>query len=54
MVILAAIGMAVATLAQMVSVQFVLDWMARDRGVWKMPRLDTPTVYLTYHEDKFA
>jgi peptidoglycan/xylan/chitin deacetylase (PgdA/CDA1 family) len=50
MLIFAAIGMAVATLAHMAPVPFVLDWMARDRGVWNMPRGVTPTVYLTYDD----
>jgi peptidoglycan/xylan/chitin deacetylase (PgdA/CDA1 family) len=34
----------------MLPAPFVLDWMARDRGVWNMPRGDTPTVYLTYDD----
>jgi peptidoglycan-N-acetylglucosamine deacetylase len=29
---------------------FVLDWMAGDRAIWRMPRSDTPTVYLTYDD----
>jgi peptidoglycan-N-acetylglucosamine deacetylase len=50
MLIFAAIGMAIAALAHMLPAPFVLDWMARDVGVWKMPRGETPTVYLTYDD----
>jgi peptidoglycan/xylan/chitin deacetylase (PgdA/CDA1 family) len=51
MLIFAAIGIAVTTLAHMLPVPFVLDWMAGDVGVWHMPRrADLPTVYLTYDD----
>ena len=50
MLIFAAIGFAVATLAHMLPAPFVLDWVAGDVGVWHMPRRGVPTVYLTYDD----
>ena len=50
MVIFAAIGFAVATLAHMWPAPFVLDWLAGDGAVWHMPARDVPTVYLTYDD----
>jgi peptidoglycan/xylan/chitin deacetylase (PgdA/CDA1 family) len=50
MLIFAVIGLAVTTLAHMLPAPFVLDWMAGERAVWKMPRQDVPTVYLTYDD----
>ena len=45
-----AIGVAVTTLAHMWPAPFVIDWMAGDRAVWKMPRTGVPTVYLTFDD----
>lgn len=50
MVIFAAVALAVTTLAHMLPAPFVLDWMAGERAVWRMPRRDVPTVYLTYDD----
>jgi hypothetical protein len=42
--IFAAIGMTVVALAHMLPVSFVLDWMAGERGIWRMPhRIGTHT-----------
>ena len=50
MFILLAIGAAVTALAHMWPAPFVIDWMAGDRAVWKMPRAAVPTIYLTYDD----
>jgi peptidoglycan/xylan/chitin deacetylase (PgdA/CDA1 family) len=44
------IGAAITALAHMWPGPFVLDWMAGDRAVWRMPAGATPTVYLTYDD----
>ena len=50
MLIFAAIAAAVIALAHMVPAPFVLEWMAGDRAVWRMPAGAVPTVYLTYDD----
>jgi peptidoglycan/xylan/chitin deacetylase (PgdA/CDA1 family) len=50
MVWLMALGLAVAALAHMVPVPFVLDWIAGDRAVWEMTGRSVPTLYLTYDD----
>jgi peptidoglycan/xylan/chitin deacetylase (PgdA/CDA1 family) len=50
MFIFAAVSIAVVTLAHMLPAPFVLDWMAGERAVWRMPLRDVPTVYLTYDD----
>ncbi len=50
MLIFTVIGLTIATLAHMVPVPFVLDWLAGDRAVWRMPPREVPTVYLTYDD----
>ncbi len=50
MLIFAAIAMVVATLAHMLPAPFLLEWMAGERAVWRMPRGDVPTTYLTYDD----
>lgn len=50
MLIFTAIAMAVTALAHMLPAPFVLDWMAGDRAVWRMPRSTVPTAYLTYDD----
>jgi peptidoglycan/xylan/chitin deacetylase (PgdA/CDA1 family) len=50
MLIFAAIALTVSTLAHMLPAPFVLDWMAGDRAVWRMPRSAVPTAYLTYDD----
>src|SRR5690242_1143440 len=50
MLILLVAGAAVTALAHMWPAPFVVEWMARDRAVWKMPPASTPTVYLTFDD----
>ena len=50
MLILAAISLAVFVLAHTAPAPFVIDWMAGDRAVWRMPRREVPTVYLTFDD----
>lgn len=50
MLILAVIGIAVMALAHTAPAPFVLDAMAGGRAAWHMPRIDPPTVYLTYDD----
>jgi peptidoglycan-N-acetylglucosamine deacetylase len=50
MFIFLAIGAAVTALAHMWPAPFVIDWMAGDRAVWKMPHRAVPTIYLTYDD----
>ena len=50
MLIFSAIAAAVISLAHMFPAPFVLEWMAGDRAVWRMPPSDVPTVYLTYDD----
>jgi peptidoglycan/xylan/chitin deacetylase (PgdA/CDA1 family) len=44
------IGLGVVILAHTAPAPFVLDAMAGDRAVWRMPRTNPPTVYLTYDD----
>lgn len=50
MLVFAAIALTVTALAHMLPAPFVLDWMAGDRAVWRMPRSSVPTAYLTYDD----
>jgi peptidoglycan/xylan/chitin deacetylase (PgdA/CDA1 family) len=50
MFILLTIGAAVTALAHMWPAPFVIDWMAGERAVWKMPASASPTIYLTYDD----
>jgi len=44
------IGIGIVALAHTAPAPFVLDAMAGDRAVWRMPRDAPPTVYLTYDD----
>jgi peptidoglycan-N-acetylglucosamine deacetylase len=44
------VGLAAAGLAHVVPFPFLLDWMARDHVVWRMPAADVPAVYLTFDD----
>src|SRR5512147_2367538 len=44
------IGLGIVALAHTAPAPFVLDAMAGDRAVWRMPRTDPPTVYLTFDD----
>ena len=50
MLIFSAIAAALIALAHMLPAPFVLDWMAGERAVWRMPPAAVPTVYLTYDD----
>jgi peptidoglycan/xylan/chitin deacetylase (PgdA/CDA1 family) len=44
------VGFGVVALAHTAPVRFVLDAMAGDTAVWRMPRRAPPTIYLTYDD----
>lgn len=44
------IGFGITALAHAAPAPFVLDWMARDRSAWHMPRSLPATVYLTFDD----
>lgn len=46
----AGIAAGILVLAHVAPTRFLLDLMAGDRAVWKMPRATPPTVYLTYDD----
>jgi peptidoglycan/xylan/chitin deacetylase (PgdA/CDA1 family) len=48
--LLALIVVGVIVLAHTVPAPFLLDALAGDRAAWHMPRIDPPTVYLTYDD----
>jgi peptidoglycan/xylan/chitin deacetylase (PgdA/CDA1 family) len=50
MFLMLAIGAAVTALAHMWPAPFVIEWMAGDRAVWKMPPATVPAIYLTYDD----
>ncbi|HEY3160485.1 MAG TPA: polysaccharide deacetylase family protein [Vicinamibacterales bacterium] len=50
MLILVVIGFGVMALAHTAPAPFVLDAMAGDRAVWRMPQTDPLTLYLTYDD----
>lgn len=50
MLLFIAIGAVVTALAHTAPLPFIIDWMAGDRAVWRMPPTGTPTVYLTYDD----
>ena len=48
--ILTCVAAGVVALAHMVPAPFILDALAGDRAVWRMPRDHPPTIYLTYDD----
>ena len=44
------IALAITTVAHMLPAPFVLEWLAGERAVWRIPPVQTPTVYLTYDD----
>lgn len=51
MLLLAIVGFGVLALAHMAPFPFLLEYIARDRSVWHMPRSDgAPTAYLTFDD----
>ena len=50
MLVFMLIGIAIVALAHTAPAPFILDAMAGDRAVWRMPRSSPSTVYLTYDD----